>query len=282
MLILIGFLMSVGLDAQAVLNDIHFVPPTFFVGDHVELHISFDVEGPIAVEAPVSFPEADWVEIRDISVQVENQTVSIIIAFIPFAPGTRALPSMEFGALQLTDIKVPTHSILQNNHESVRSLRGQLLMPGTKLAVALILALAAMAPFLAYGLFRITWNWFRKSRELYRIGRPARKLRRLMKKLKFGIGTVKATIWYYQLTEGLKTYFSARIGHDCLSATTAEISVMQDFSDDDTPQTRLLDVLKEGDLVKFAGRFADDRSLHRTLETVNNAVAEWEKIHAQL
>lgn len=283
LLALISVLLGCGnLGAQAILNDIKFVPPTFFVGDEVELYLSFDLDGPVAVEVPGSLPESDWVEINSISVETDEKTVRVIISFIPFAAGTRTLPTMELGALQLIDIKVPTHSILQNAHDGVRALRGQLLMPGTKLAVALILSLAAMAPFLGYGLVRFGWNWYRNSRALYRIGRPARRLRRLLKKLKAGIGTVTASTWYYQLTEGLRTYMSARTGHDCSSSTTAEISLMQEFSNRSTPQVRLLEVLKEGDMVKFAGQLADDRSLIRTLETVNAVVEEWEKSNAQL
>lgn len=282
-LVFLAVLLGCGnLSAQAILNDINFVPPTFFVGDEVELHLSFDLDGPIAVEVPASLPESDWVEIHNISVETDEKTVRIVISFIPFAAGTRALPTMELGALQLTDIKVPTHSILQNTHDGVRALRGQLLMPGTKLAVALILSLAAMAPFLGYALVRFGWNWYRNSRALYRIGRPARRLRRLLKKLKAGIGTVKASTWYYQLTEGLRTYMSARTGHDCSSSTTAEITLMPEFSNPAAAQVRLLEVLKEGDMVKFAGRFADDRSLIRTLDTVNAVVEEWEKSNAQL
>ncbi len=282
MLLLPLVLLACGsLGAQAVLNDIRFIPPTFFVGDQVELSISFNLDEPMAIEVPETFPESDWVEIRDISVETDDKSITIVIAFTPFAAGTRTLPSMELGTLLLKDIKVPTHSILQNTHDGVRSLRGQLLMPGTKLAVALILSLTAMAPFLGYGSFRVLWNWFKKTRMLYRIGRPARRLRRLMKKLNTSVGSVTASLWYYELTEGLRTYMSARIGHDCKSATTAEISIMPELHGNDTPQLQLLDVLKEGDMVKFAGRFANDRSLHKTLDKVNSAVQEWEKTNAQ-
>lgn len=282
LLLPLALLICGSLSAQAVLTDIRFIPPTFFVGDQVELSISFDLDGPMAIEVPETLPESDWVEIRDIFVETDDQSVTVIIAFTPFAAGTRTLPPMELGALLLKDIKVPTYSILQNTHDGVRSLRGQLLMPGTRLAVALILSLMAMAPFLGYGLFRILWNWFKKSRQLYRTGRPARRLRRLMKNLNAVVGSKTASLWYYELTEGLRTYLSARIGHDCQSATTVEISEMPEFLGKDTPQLRLLDVLQDGDMVKFAGRFADDRSLHKTLDKVNSAVQEWEKTNAQL
>ncbi len=280
--LILALTISGALSAQAVLNDIRFVPPTFFVGDSVELRITFSYKGPLAVAPPDSIPESDWVDIRDVSLIQDDETVTVVIAFTPFAPGTRTLPPMKLGALQLRDIKVATHSILENSHEGVRSLRGQLLLPGTRLAVALILSLAAMAPFLGYGLFRFSWKWIKKSRQLYRVGRPVRRLRRVMKKLKAGIGSIQASLWYYELTEALRAYLSDRLNHDCRSATTAEIALMPEFLIDNTPQKDLLEVLKEGDMVKFAGRFADDRSLNKILEMVNAAVGNWERADAQL
>ncbi|MCK5735587.1 MAG: hypothetical protein KAH21_03870 [Spirochaetaceae bacterium] len=281
-LFLLLILFSGTLGAQAVLSDIRFVPPTFFVGDQVELRILLSIDEPMAIAEPDFLPESDWVEIRNISVSQDESSITVVISFIPFAPGTRTLPAMKLGTLQLNDIKVPTHSIMQNSHEGVRSLRGQLLMPGTRLAAALILSLAAMAPFIGYGLFRFSWKWLKKSRELYRVGRPARRLRRMLKRLKAGIGEMKASLWYYELTEGLREYLSTRTIHDCRSATTAEIALMPEFRVESSPLISLLEVLKEGDMVKFAGRFADDRSLNNTLEIVLSALGEWEKVNAQL
>jgi len=254
-------LISGTVSAQAVLKDVRFIPPTFFVGDRVELRITFTQEGDMAVAVPDTVPDSDWVDISDISILRDDNSFTVVIIFTPFAPGTRTLPPMKLGALELRDIKVPTHSIIENTHPGVRSLR---------------------APFLGYGLFRISWKWVKKSRQLYRVGRPARRLRRVIKKLKSGIGSMQASIWYYELTEALRSYLSAKTNQDCRSATTAEIALMPDFRSEGTPGRDLLEVLKEGDMVKFAGRFADDRSLNKTLETVISAVVKWEKDNAQL
>jgi len=282
----IGFffllLISGTLGAQAVLNDVRFIPPTFFVGDHVELRITFTLDGPVAIATPDFIPESDWVDISNVTLEQTENSVTVRINFVPFASGTRTLPSMKLGALQLMDIKIPTHSILENTHEGVRSLRGQLLFPGTRLGVALILSLVAMAPFLGYGLFHFVWTWIKKTRQLYRVGRPVRRLRRVMKKLKFEIGSMQASLWYYELTEALRGYLSARTKYDCRSATTGEIALFPEFCVNDSPQKSLLEVLKDGDMVKFAGRFADDRSLYKALETVYSAVGKWEKTDVKL
>jgi hypothetical protein len=270
------------LGAQAVLKDLRFTPPTFFVGDQVSLLIEFDVTGPLSVEPPASIPQADWIEIRSIDIQEGSGTLGVLISFIPFAPGTRALPDMDLGALRLTDIKIPTYSILQNTHEGVRSLRGQLLVPGTRLTVALILAFAAMAPFMGYGLIQIVWKKVRQFRERFRFNRPERKIRRLLKKLGGVIGSVSAPDWYSELTDGLREYLSSRTQNDCRSSTTAEIAHLEVFQNGDIPGNKLISVLRDGDMVKFAGRFADGSTMRNTLQEVERTVEEWGQSHAQL
>lgn len=270
------------LDAQAIVGDIRFTPPVFYVGDKVEMVIEFSLARPLAIEDPEIMPESDWAEILDIRVESSGNAATVMIDFIPFAPGTRTLPAMELGALQIRDLKVPTRSVVSGDYEGVRTPRGQLLLPGTRLAVALILALAAMAPFLGFGMVRRLWQQVLRLQEVWKTGRPARKLRRLTKGLRLVIGDLPAMPWFSQLTEALRTYMSSRLERDCRTATTAEIALMGEFRETDSPQVRLLNILHEGDMVKFAGQFADDRSLERTLDSVENAIQEWEKVNDQL
>ncbi len=282
LLFLLLTIVSGGLGAQALVKELQFSPPSFYVGDAVRAGIFIESKEEIALQAPEVPPESDWVEIKSVSVEPAEGGFMVFIDFVPFAAGTRSLPVIDLGTMQLGDIKVPTHSILEASYDGVRDLRGQLLLPGTRLAVALALSLAAMAPFLLYALGRLIWNWIGRSREAYRIGRPARRLRRLLKKLKGGVGSESASDWFSELTDGLRIYFGEKTGEDYRSFTTAEISRMPSFGAAGTPAARLLDILKEGDMVKFAGRFADDVSLARTLDSVESAVADWEKIDVQL
>ncbi len=270
------------LSAQAVLRSVRFVPAVFFVGDPVEMHIEFDLDRPMAVEPPRVMPEADWLEIQDVQVESSEGTLTVMIRLIPFAPGTRTLPSMELGTLQLRDIKIPVRSLLTGKREGVRALRGQLLLPGTRLALAFVLAFAAMAPFLGFGVVRLAMRYGRKILDAWRVGKPARKMQRLLKALKTRIGSDPAARWYGELTEALREYMSAKTGMDCRSATTAEIVRMESFQSSEGPWAALLQVLREGDMVKFAGQAAGDSALIKSAETVAAAVQEWEKLHERL
>lgn len=270
------------LSAQAVLIDMQFIPPTFFVGDLVELHLEFSANSELKIQAPEILPKADWVDIRNVRVLPGDGTVSVLIDFTPFATGIRTLPSLNLGDIQLQDIKIPTHSMLKNSHDGVRRVRGQLLLPGTRLGLALILALTGMAPFLIYALLKLVLRWARHIKAMFSIRRPVRRLHRLLKRLRADIGSESASYWFSALTGELRAYLSTRMDYNCRSATTAEISAMMDLSAENAPQNRILEVLRNGDMVKFARHRADASSLKRTLKIVESAVTEWEKAIARL
>jgi len=264
------------LNAQATIKDLSFFPPLFFVGDSVELRIDIELESPMHIEIPSILPDSDWIEIHDISIETVDSGVNVVIVFNSYAPGSQILPSMNFGSLTLSDIEIPTGSILSRTHGGVRLLRGQKMLPGTRLEMASVLALMAITPFLAYGLFRILRRWWKRCRDSFLYKRPLRRIRRLSKRLRANIGSVKAAQWYYELSNGLRAYLSYRLRQDCMSATTAEIALMKNVHEG--PRKQFLEVLKEGDLVKFAGRRADAESLGRSLDMLNAGVLEWERM----
>lgn len=268
--------------AEVRLEDVEFIPPVFFVGDSVELRITLEADNPAAVTVPEVLPDAEWVEIRDVHVEYGADRVTVTAVFTPFAAGTRTLPNLSLGALQLNAIKVPTQSVLAAAHEGARRPRGQLVLPGTRMALALVLGFLASAPFWVYTGSRFVWGCFVRFRDVFLIHRPARRLRKVMKRLKAGAASESAAAWFSQLTDGLRSYLSERTGRDCRSSTTPEIGKMHEFSSSECPAGRLLAVLHNGDMVKFAGQLADEGSLERTLIEVESAVAEWEKSHAEL
>jgi len=264
------------LEAQAAIKNLSFFPPVFFVGDPVELRIGMELEEPMHVEVPSNLPGSDWIEIRDVAIETADYGVELVIVFTSYAPGVRTLPPMKLGSLILGEIEIPTSSILSETHGGLRLLRSQKMLPGTRLEVASVLAFMAMTPFLAYGLFRILRRWWKKCRDLFQYKRPLRRVQKLSKRLRAKIGSMRAAQWYHELSNGLRDYLSSRLGQDCTSATTAEIALMRNVHEG--PRERFLEVLKEGDLVKFAGRQADVESLENALDMLNTAVLEWERM----
>jgi len=262
--------------ANAQVRDLSFYPPQFFVGDVVELRIDIELENPMNVEFSPVLPGSDWLEIRDVSIETVEDRVSILIVFSSYAPGTQILPPINLGPLILDDVEIPTSSTLSKAHGGIRLLRGQKVMPGTRLELASVLALLTITPFLAYGLFRILRLLWGKCRDLFQNQRPLRRVQKLSKKLRANISSMRAPQWYHELSNGLRDYLSSRLGQDCTSATTAEIALMKVVRGG--PRKKFLEVLKEGDLVKFAGRQTNAESLGRSLDMLNAAILEWERI----
>lgn len=264
------------LNARATIRELSFSPPLFFVGDPVELRIGIELESPMHVEVPSDLPGSDWIEIRDISIEIVDYGVNVVIVFSSYVPGTQTLPSMKFGSLILGDIEIPTSSILSETHGGVRLLRGQKVLPGTRLKVALMLVSTVMTPFLVYGLFRILRRLWKGSRNLFQYRPPLRRIQKLSKRLRTKTGSMRTAQWYHELSDGLRAYLSSRLEEDCTSATTAEIALMKNIHEE--PRRQFLEILKEGDLVKFAGRQVDIESLERALDMLNAAVLEWERM----
>ena len=85
--------------AQAALMEAIFLPPRFFVGDRVELRLTYDLPGGVTVEPPAQLPDHDWIEFRSIEVQDRRASggpgeLRVRIFFIPFFPGETVLPSL--------------------------------------------------------------------------------------------------------------------------------------------------------------------------------------------
>jgi hypothetical protein len=263
--------------ANESIRDVVFVPPAFTVGDPVEVRVVLEVDTDIRLAPPEYLPDSDWAEIDEIRIDETGETATVTISFVSFAPGTRSLPPLDLGGLLLPEIKVSTASLLDDGAVGPRGIRGPLLLPGTRLALALILALAVAAPPILYAGVLFLWRWAFRLRDRYLDTRSARRLRRLIKRLRSGNEEVTPAIWYTALTEELRSYLSGLTGTDCRSATTAEIAVLPGFEKVDTPRGTLLSVLKIGDLVKFAGRKSRDNERLGALDAVEEAMRRLDK-----
>ncbi|OQX29599.1 MAG: hypothetical protein B0D92_02890 [Spirochaeta sp. LUC14_002_19_P3] len=257
-----------------------FVPPVYYVGDRVELRIDYTLNSDMEIIIPDSLPEDELLTVHSLRVEEYDRSFSVFINFTPFAPGIKALPPIDLGAVNLKNVKISTHSMILNSHDGVRRPRGQLLLPGTRLAMAVVLAAVAMAPFFLYSAVRLAWKLLKRLKTLIRIHKPARRLRRQMKQLKAGIEIQPVSEWYLALAGALRVYLSTRLGYNCRCATTSEISALANR--DDAPPMRIVNILKDSDMVIFARRPADSSICRSTLRAVEEAVRDWEKAVARL
>ena len=278
-LFLFPWILTDSLSAQAIITGMTFSPPTFYVGDRVELAIGLALNNNLTLEVPEIYPSTEWIDIRKISVEITDTTTIIHINFTPFAAGTRILPPLDFGAIYMDEIPITTQTLLHSSRPETRQLRGQLMIPGTRLALAILLALVTISPFLFMALGKLLLTEYRRIRDMVRHHWPLHRLRRLIKRLKNDLQTNSPSLWYSQLTEGLRIYLGSRLHHDCQTATTTEIAALKVFSVPNTPQHKLLKLLQEADMVKFAGKHADENTLRRALYIVEIESLNLEKMN---
>jgi len=254
-----------------------FNPPVFFVGDTVDLIITISGVDSPEVKMPSELPSPDWLDIKNIKIKKDSDTVTVTVSFVSFAPGTRELPPLDLGNIKLRNIKIPTRSILREGVSGGQRIKGQLLIPGTRLGLAVILALSAAVPFFMIFLYKLVRKAYYGIIELIQNGRPSRRIKRLLRKLASELEKTDKTEWYSMLTEGLRAYLVHLTGNDCISLTTAEIASLTWFKTENGVGNNFIRVLEEGDMVKFAGKTVTAEDQRFILNLLGETVDKLEK-----
>lgn len=273
------------LSAQSEITRSVFIPPEYYIGDPVELRLQLELDRSEVLSVPLNIDEPEWVEIQDIQINQDKKDVEILIKFTSFSPGTRTLPDLDFGPFALNGFKIYTKSLVDEGENDLRGLRSQVMIPGSRLSFFLLILGVVVLPYILYFLIKISIrggiNLFRK----YHSARPFRLLNRTLKKL--GIGLEKADVrdFYISLTEALRRYLTARTGFDCLTATTSEIAQLHGFGLDQNLWNRMVSVLKQGDMVKFAGETLSIEEMKENLDfvfTLCQVIEKREDFHVDL
>ncbi len=252
---------SAAAQAGYSVQDWVFLPPRFYVGDRVELRLRLLVEKEMAVGEAQELPAAPWLEVREVQVQDRRQPgrpgeVTVRLFFTPYRPGTMTLPPIVLGELALQGLKINTYSALEAEEDpQLRGLRGQLLLPYTALRLAGIALAALGLPLAAAALGWWLLRLLARAGKARRRRLPALRARRALGRLERLLADPDASSFYFQLSRLLKGYLSGRLEVPALSFTTAELSGRLQGSPLPEPvRSRLLELLQEADLVKFAGR----------------------------
>lgn len=265
------------LSGQAEVTRSVFVPPEYYIGDPVELRLQIELDRFEVLTEPLNYEEPEWVEIRNIDISQDRRTAEISIKFTSFSPGTRALPDLDFGPFTLSDFKIYTKSLVEEGESDLRGLRPQVMIPGSRLTFFLLILAVFVLPYLLYFLIRLLVRYIIVLIRKYHSARPFRTLNRTLKRLDAGLEKMGVRDFYIALTDSLRIYLSARTGFDCLSATTSEIARFHGFGLDQTLWDRMVSVLKQGDMVKFAGETLSKEEMKENLDFVLSLCQEIEK-----
>ena len=270
--------------AQAALMEAIFLPPRFFVGDRVELRLTYDLPGGVTVEPPAQLPDHDWIEFRSIEVQDRRASggpgeLRVRIFFIPFFPGETVLPSLRLGDLDTEELLVTTGSALQLQQEdSLQGPRRQLNLPLTWLRLLALVVIGVGTPLFLFFLLRYGILGFRRLREA-RIRRlPYLHVRKSLNRLAAGRSSMEGKSFFILLSLTIRRYLSERLSLPLMSATTGEIAKELCAAGlEETISEGIHDVLKSADLVKFSGKRTNRRQMERSLKSVDRIVEQVEE-----
>lgn len=271
------FLILPSLQAQVEVQRTVFIPPEYYMGDSVELRLQIELEDYGTLEIPQNVVSSEWVEIKDIQIQQDNLEAEIIVRFTSFSPGTRALPELDFGPFVLSDFKIYTNSLIAEGENDLKGLRSQVMIPGSRLYIILLVVAAFVLPYLFYFLIKFLIKYTIFLSRKYNSARPYRIFSRVLKRLEGNLEKISVRDFFITLSDSLRIYLSARTGVDCISATTSEISILHGFGLDENLWEHMVSVLRKGDMVKFGGEQLSQSQMKENLDFVVSLCQEIEK-----
>ena len=255
---LVGSLLSA--QSRYTLLETLFIPATFYVGDTVEMHITFFPGEAQDLFVSTDLAVLDWVEIKNVQMIPQLPNYKVIITFTPFATGSRTLPQINLGSLNLEDLRIYTSSLLENNE--LAPPREQVLLPMTEFTLTLILGLLVFIPLILWKTHTRMRNWYLSLRQTYNRLRPFKKFTKETGKLKVQLFGLESSEYYRRLQIILREYLSARWGKDLLSFTTQELRDVFGVHLDRDSDRIFTDFFQWSDVVIYDRRqVADQRAL---------------------
>lgn len=259
-------LISATVGAQSV-GTVSILPQVPYVGDLVEARVTIRGVSTTDVRVPEDLPDLDWVLVRSLELVQRADGVEVRLVFQPFYVGTRQLPVLDLGVVRLEGLTVAVNRLRSDTDLEIDGVRDQLLLPGTTLLFAGLVALLVAIPvsLIVFG------GWFR--RQLVRIiGRyrdaiPYRRTLRRLRALEEEFDELDARSFYIRIVDVLRDYYDRRFAAGLRSATTGEVSRRLEAVG--TPPDVIADltaVFEAGDRVKFAMETTDEQTRRHHLQ----------------
>ena len=223
------------------------------------------------LQLPSELPESSWIDIKSLDLVEDNKNPELRIIFTSFIPGTRSFPTLFLGEIFLNSIKIHTSSLIDSSDKKFIGIAGQLLLPGTKLGLSLIMGVIFLGPIL---LIILLGPFKRKIIFLIKNGTsrgPINKLNRILRDLAVQKTGISCRRFYIRLSSAVREYLSKRLDTDFITLTTSDMELAlikvlghREFS------SMLSDMMKLSDSIKFGKVTTDDEKKMSDIELVKN------------
>lgn len=259
---------------QAI-SQVVFLPQSFFVGDMVEARVVVRTSETLTLSVPEQLPVTDWVTVHSVTIVQRADGFEVRIVFQPFFVGTRQLPTIGLGAMELSGISVLVNSVIGDGDGEPEPVRDQLFLPGTRLLLASIVATVFGVPLVIFGAGRWLRELIRRILRGYKERRPYRRLVRQLKVLGSEMYEIDGKRYYIRLLDEARVFFDSHYRASILSATTGELGGRLDRAGvPDAVRERIEALFRFGDLVKFAQQTVTREDRARHLEELRTLAQE--------
>ena len=249
---------SIGADTGISSIDTIFLPKKYYVGDEVELRIKLTVEEGYTLQLPDNIPESSWMNFHSVEIIKIDKNSELRIVLTSFIPGTRSLPSLNLGGVVLNSVKLHTSSLIDSTENNFVGIAGQLLLPGTKLMLAIVLGTLFLGPLL---LLMLLGPLRKKITEFVRIGRnrrPIKRLNKILRELEDQKGRISCRRFYIRLSREVREYLSKRSEIDFTTLTTQDMSLALNKVVNSEFAGNISEMMKLADSIKFGRLTTDD------------------------
>lgn len=254
-----------GAPAAQTVSQAVFLPQQYYVGDIVEARVVVRGTDALQRDGTNPLPSLPWVEILDVVIVQRADGHEVRIRFQPFFVGTRRLPPIVLGDVTIDNVSAFVGSVLPEENPEPAGMRDQLLLPGTRLLLVLIV----VAVFAVPTVLLVAGDWGRRTvgrlLRWYRERIPYRRFLRGLRGLGGRIHEIDAKRFYMDLQQLTREFMDRRFDAGLRAATTGELD--DRLSRIGVPvdsRERLRGMFEIADLVRYANRRVslEERTAH--------------------
>lgn len=281
--ILVLILTCLAMEAVVALEDLTiqrsvFIPGTFYVGDLVELRLTFQTPlGKLRVSDSLDQP--DWGIVHEVVLTEHDGIWDARIRFTPYAPGTLSIPPISLGPVSIEGLIVHVRSVLDNDNREPATLRSQTVLPQTWLLLVLQVLAALVLGLALWWLWTFLWPLGQRYLQIRQARKPGRTFKKFLQDMRHRSHGSQDLDFYGLLMSETRLYFTDRLKIPAISATSSELLGLVSSRLRDISSLELLaELLGAADKVRFSGAVISAEGMSHHIEVLLVIVDQVETI----
>ena len=253
---------------RAAIEEITVIPEDYLIGDAVTLRIV--LSGAEAEQKTSVIESSKWFQIESTDQITRDDTVFLFFQVIPFYPGEREFPRLQYGNMTIDGITFSPRLLLTEEKLPFTPVRETMLLPGTELYMILTVLGIATATAAVVFLVKRFRRLYRNITSAYTNFRSGLQRRKMLHYLLQHRTELPQHEIYRQLTVQAKQSLERSCAVPCFHLTTKEIEAWSIAKNMETGK-KLIPLFSRADAVRFGNKPVHEGQVLediRLLETV--------------